>query len=137
VPVLEQVLEQYPEKVKLVVKNFPLGNHKFSFQAALAALAAQRQGKYWEYHDLLFMNYKNLNNEKILELARDLKLDMDKFQKDTKDLSLRAKVNQDVMDGRKAGVRGTPTVFINGRILRNRSLQGFKAMIDEELAKNK
>ena len=136
-PVLEQVLEQYPEKVKLVIKNFPLGNHKFSFQAALAALAAQRQGKYWEYHELLHLNYKKLNNEKILELASVLKMDMEKFQKDTKDLALRARVNQDMKDGRQAGVRGTPTVFINGRNLRNRSLQGFKAMIDEELAKNK
>lgn len=64
-------------------------------------------------------------------------MDMEKFQKDTKDLALRARVNQDMKDGRQAGVRGTPTVFINGRNLRNRSLQGFKAMIDEELAKNK
>lgn len=131
------MLEQYQGKVKLIVKNFPLGNHKFSFQAALASLAAQRQEKFWEYHDLLLLNYNKLNDEKILELARDLKLDMEKFQKDTKDSVLRARVNQDIRDGKMAGVKGTPTVFINGKNLRNRSFQGFKAMIEKELAKDK
>ena len=131
------MLEQYQGKVKLIVKNFPLGTHKFSFQAALASLAAQRQEKFWEYHDLLLLNYNKLNDEKILELARDLKLDMEKFQKDTKDSMLRARVNQDIRDGKMAGVRGTPTVFINGKNLRNRSFRGFKAIIEKELAKDK
>jgi protein-disulfide isomerase len=54
VPVLEQVLEKNPNQVKLVFKNFPLRNHKFAMEAAIAALAAEKQGKFWEFHDLLF-----------------------------------------------------------------------------------
>ena len=136
-PVLEQVLEQYPEQVKLVVKNFPLRNHKFAIQAAVASLAAERQGKFWEYHDILSENYNKINNEKIIEFAKVLKLNMKKFQNDMKDPELRARVHQDRRDGQKAGVRGTPTVFVNGKRLQNRRLAGFKAMIDRELAKQK
>lgn len=136
-PLLEQVFEQYPEDVKMVVENFPLRSHKFTVPAALASLAAERQGKYWEYHDLLFKNYNKINDQKIIEFAKVLKLDMKKFQNDMKDPELRARVNQDMRDGQKAGVRGTPTVFINGKRLQNLSLAGFKAMIEPELTGKK
>ena len=64
-PVLEQVLEKNPDKVKLVFKNFPLRNHKFAMPAATAALAAEKQGKFWEFHDLLFKDYNRLNEQKV------------------------------------------------------------------------
>ena len=104
------MFEQYPGKIKIVVKNFPLRSHKFSFQAAMASLAVNRQGKFWEYHDILHKNYKKINNEKIVEFAQTLNLDMEKFKTDIKDPELRAQVNQDMRDGHLAGVRGTPTV---------------------------
>ncbi|APG27157.1 hypothetical protein A7E78_04485 [Syntrophotalea acetylenivorans] len=69
VPLFKQVLETYPGKVKLVFKNFPLGMHKNSRAAATAALAAERQGKFWPLYDLLFENYNKLNPQKIHELA--------------------------------------------------------------------
>ena len=84
-PLLEQVLEKYPNEVKMVYKNFPLRNHRFARPAAIAALAAERQGKFWEFHDLLFENYNRLSAEKIQEIARELNLDMDKFEQDQKD----------------------------------------------------
>ena len=69
-PVFEQVLEKYPQDVKLVFKNFPLRNHKFAEKAAIAALAAGEQGKFWEFHDLLFKNYNKLSDQKIQEIAQ-------------------------------------------------------------------
>ena len=132
-PELEQVLERYPNQVKLVFKNFPLRNHKFAMQAAVAALAAEKQGKFWEFHDLLFKDYNRLNEQKIEEIAQQLKLNMEKFDKDRKDPQIMAMINRDIAEGNQAGVRGTPTVFINGRLLRNRSKAGFQELIEKAL----
>ncbi|MEJ2234244.1 MAG: thioredoxin domain-containing protein [Syntrophobacterales bacterium] len=134
-PVLEQVLEKNPNQVKLVFKNFPIRNHKFAMPAAIAALAAERQGKFWEFHDLLFKDYNRLNEQKVKEIAQKLKLDMDKFDKDRKDPQIKAMINRDVAEGNRAGVRGTPTVFVNGRLLRNRSPGGFQQLIEKALQK--
>jgi protein-disulfide isomerase len=135
VPLLEQVLEKYPDDVKIVFKNFPLRNHKFAMKAATAALAAERQGKFWEFHDLLFKNYNKLNDQKIREIALKLGLDQTEFEKKMKDPKITAMIRQDVREGAQAGVRGTPTIFINGRRLNNRSLKGLQAAIDKELQK--
>lgn len=134
-PVLEQVFEKYPDDVKIVFKNFPLRNHKFAIPASTAALAAESQGKFWEFHDLLFKNYNKLNDQKINEIAVGLGLDQTEFQKKIKDPKIAAKIRQDVQEGIQAGVRGTPTVFINGRRLNDRSLKGFQAAIDKEIQK--
>ena len=134
-PVLEQVLEKNPNQVKLVFKNFPIRNHKFAMPAAIAALAAEKQGKFWEFHDLLFKDYNRLNEQKVREIAQQLKLDMEKFEKDRKDPRIRAMINRDLAEGNRAGVRGTPTIFINGRLLRNRSMAGFQEMIQKALKK--
>jgi len=137
VPVLEQVLEKYPKDVKLVYKNFPLRSHKFAWPAAIAAHAAGKQGKFWEFHDLLFENYNRLNAQKVQEIARQLNLDLEQFEKDQKDPQIRALVNRDLSDGVGADVNATPTVFINGRRLRNLNAAGFQSMIEEELKKER
>ena len=134
-PVLEQVLEKNPNQVKLVFKNFPIRNHKFAMPAAVAALAAGKQGKFWEFHDLLFKDYNRLNEQKVNEIAQKLKLDIKKFEKDRKDPRIRAMINRDMAEGNRAGVRGTPTVFINGRLLRNRNPAGFQELIEKALKK--
>jgi len=132
------VLEQYPNDVKLVFKNFPLTRiHKFAMKAAVASQAANQQGKFWEYHDELFKNYNKLNDETFDETAQSLGLDMAQFKKDMENPALTALVQRDLKDGVDAGVRGTPTIFINGRLLQQRSLPGFKQVIDEELEKKK
>jgi protein-disulfide isomerase len=135
VPVLEQVLEKNPNQVKLVFKNFPLRNHKSAMPAAIAALAAEKQGKFWEFHDLLFKDYNRLNEQKVKEIAQQLNLDMEQFEKDRKDPTIRAMINRDVSEGNRVGVRGTPTVFINGRLLRNRNPAGFQELIEKALKK--
>ena len=134
-PVLEQVLEKYPEDVKVVFKNFPLRNHKFAMKAAVAALAAESQGKFWEFHDLLFENYNRINDQKIKDIALAVGLNQEEYEKKKKDPAITRQVRQDLSDGQKAGVRGTPTIFINGIRLRDRSLKGFQAAIDKQLEK--
>ena len=132
------MLEQYPNDVKLVFKNFPLTRiHKSAQNAAIAALAANQQGKFWEYHAELFKNYNNLNDAKFEEFAQSLGLNMEQFKQDMKNPALAAMVQRDLKDGVDAGVRGTPSIFVNGRQLQQRSLPGFKQAIDAELAKKK
>ena len=134
-PVLERVLEKNPDKGKIVFKHFPLRNHKFARRASIASIAAERQGKFWEFHDLLFKDYKLLNTQKVKEIAKQLNLDMEKFERDQKDPELGKIINRDLSEGSRIGVRGTPTIFINGRLLRNRSQTGFQAMIEKTLNK--
>ena len=131
------MLDKYPDNVKLVVKHFPLSNHKYAKTASKAALAANIQGKFWEFHRKLLKNYKVINEIKIQEIARELSLDMGKFTKDMKLPAIESLIARDVKYGREAGVRGTPAVFVNGKILKNRSLRGFNQMIVAELKKDK
>jgi protein-disulfide isomerase len=134
-PLLDHVVGKNKDRVKLVFKNFPLRSHQFAREAAAAALAAGKQGKFWEYHDRLFQNYNRLNHQVIQEQARQLGLDMPKFEKDMNDPQILQMINRDMQDGAKAGVRGTPTMFVNGLLLRNTSLEGFQAAIDKALEK--
>ena len=103
----------------------------------MAAHAAGKQGKFWEFHDVLFKNYNRLNVQKVQEIAQQLKLDPVQFKEDQKDPQIRALISRDLADAAKADVNSTPTVFINGRLLRNRSLAGFQSMIEKELKKNR
>lgn len=112
----------------------PLRFHKMAEPAARAALAAREQGKFWEFHDKLFAT-KKLSKTVIDQVATELQLDMDKFKKDMESAKIKAKIQKDMIDAQKAGVTGTPTAFINGRKPMQRSLEGFQAIIDEELAK--
>ena len=133
-PLFEQVLDKYPDSVKVVFKHYPLSFHKQALPAALASMAAAEQGKFWEYHDELFINQKSLAKEKYLEIAENLGLDLKKFSLDMMRPSLRQKIEQDVTEAQKAGVTGTPTIFVNGRKLKNRNIASLSKLIDEELA---
>lgn len=132
-PLLEQLLEKYPLQVKLVFKSFPLRKHAFAKKAAVAAFAARKQGKFWEYHDLLFENVDTLSDQKFRQLARELGLDLERFEKDINDLKIVARINQDIRLGARMGVRATPTVFINGRVSRGRTLDALQADVETEL----
>lgn len=137
-PLLEQLLEKYPTELRVVFKNFPIRSHKYAFTSAMAALAAGQQGKFWEFHDELFKNYNRLNDQKIQEIVKQLNLDQTKFNEDTKSPVEAARVRQDYEEGIRLGVRGTPTVFINGKQFRKkRSMKNMEAVIDEELEAGK
>ncbi len=132
---LDEVQKRYPERVRLVFKNFPLGSHKMARPAAVAALAAEMQGQFWPFHDRLFESQKQLSDEKIDTIAKDLGLDMNAFEKARKSPALVARVNRDFQQGQKHGVRGTPTIFVNGRRLENRSVKEFEQAIEQELSR--
>jgi protein-disulfide isomerase len=129
------VLEKYPGKVKVVFKNFPLRNHKMALPAATAAMAAGKQGKFWEYHDKVFENFRRLNEETLKQFAAELDLDMNRFDKDRASSEITSLINRDIREGSRIGVRGTPTLFINGKRLNQRSLEAFSAAIENELKK--
>ena len=126
------MLEKNPKTVKIVYKNFPIRSHKFAVEAAIAALAADRQGKFWDFHDELFKQYNKLNEEKIQEIAAKVKLDKAQFEKDRKDPLLLEQIKYDYNEGIRAGINSVPSVFVNGRKLKVRSLRGFQALIDKE-----
>jgi len=136
-PLLDQIVGQYPKEVKVVHKNFPLKSHQFSLPAAIAALAAHRQGKFWEMHDAIFANYASLSDEKLIEFAKNIGLDLDQFGKDRNDPRLQQEVQAELESGMKAEVRGTPTIFVNGRRVTSGGLEGIKSAIDKELHKVK
>jgi protein-disulfide isomerase len=136
-PLFEQVLDSYPESVKVVFKHYPLSFHQQALPAALASMAAAEQGRFWEYHDELFINQNSLGSEKYMEIAESLGLDLKKFSLDMMRPSLRKKIEQDVADAKKAGVTGTPAIFVNGRKLKKRDFSALSKLIDEELAAGK
>ncbi len=131
----DQVFARYPDKIKLVFKNFPLRVHKYAVNAAMAALAADKQGRFWEFHDLLFKYSKQLNDKKVEEIARQLGLDYELLNKDMNNPAIRRRLQQDMNDGIRAGVTGTPTIFVNGRELKKRSLENISKLIDEAVKK--
>jgi protein-disulfide isomerase len=135
VPQLEQLLKKYPGKVKLVFKNFPIRSHKYAVKAAAAALAAERQEKFWEFHDTLFENYNRLNDQKIQEIVGLLGLDETKFKEQQKNPAITERIRQDYEEGIRLGVRGTPTLFINGKKLRERGMKSMEAVVEKELQK--
>ncbi len=134
-PQLEQLLKKYPGKVKLVFKNFPIRSHQYAVKAAVAALAAEPQGKFWEFHDMLFSNYNRLNDQKIQEIVGLLGLDETKFKEQQKNPAILERIRQDYEEGIRIGVRGTPTIFINGKKLRDRGMESMEAVIEKELQK--
>jgi protein-disulfide isomerase len=129
------VLENNAGKVKLVFKNFPLRSHKYAMKAAMAALAADNYGKFWQFHDQLFNEYDKLNDQKFKEIARNLGLNVKEFEKEMKNPKIVTKIQKDVLDGREAGITGTPTIFVNGRRLKDFSPNGLQMLIDKELEK--
>ncbi len=113
------MLEQYPNELKYVVKHFPLSSHKLATEAAMAVLAAGNQGKFWEFHSRLLESYNQLSQQKILEIAGNLGLNLEKFNQDRVSPVLHRIIQEDIANGEKVGVRGTPTVFLNGKRVRN------------------
>lgn len=128
------MLEKYPKKVKLVHKFFP-HSREFSLKAATAALAADEQGKFWEFHDKLFENQGALNGSMVIEIAEMLKMDVDRFRKKMQDPAIGELIDRDLNDARELDIRRTPQVYINGRLLKELSFSGLVDAIDRELKK--
>ena len=133
-PLMEQVMQAYPKDVKRVYKQFPLTSiHPNALPASKAAVAAGKQGKFWEMHAKLFGNQRELSPENYKKWAEELKLDMARFEKDLASPEVQGSIDKDMQEARAADVTGTPTIFVNGKRLQQRSIEGFKAAIDAAL----
>ncbi len=131
--VLREVIESYPQQVRVVFKQMPLAIHPNAFKAAQASLCASRQGKFWEYHDRLF-NSTGITGGSLFEYAAETGLSTTAFRACLDSDETRAQVLKDMQEARRANVQGTPTFIINGKLLRGAtSLENFKSAIDEEL----
>jgi protein-disulfide isomerase len=128
------IMAAYPSDVKLVFKQFPLDMHPHAEMAAEAALAANDQGKFWEMHDKLFANASHLSKETIFAVAESIGLDMMRFTRDMESGRFRPAVQADLTEGDKAGVFGTPSLFIDGKPYRGPVILSIlKPILDGEL----
>ena len=122
--------------MKIVFKHLPLAMHKNAKPAAAATEAAHRQGKFWEMHDLVFANQRQLSAEKYYEFAGTLGLDVAKFKKDFASAEIKKVVDTDAKEANSLGVTGTPAFFINGSFLSGaKPFEAFKEVIDKELGR--
>ncbi|WP_141593804.1 MULTISPECIES: thioredoxin domain-containing protein [unclassified Myxococcus] len=136
VPTLKQLEDQYGGKIKVAFKNQPLPFHANAKLAAAAALAANEQGKFWEYHDKLFANQRALDRASLEKYAQELGLNVDKFKAALDQGKFNAQIEADMAQASSVGASGTPTFFINGRTLVGaQPVDAFKRVIDEELKK--
>jgi len=136
-PTLKSLLAKYPGKLSLAYRDFPLrGMHGQAELGAESSRCAAEQGKFWEYHDLLFDNPEKLNRAGLAELARAAKLDEQQFASCLDSGKQRAAVERDLQEGIRAGVMGTPGVFVNGTLLSGAQPESvFEKLIDAELAR--
>jgi protein-disulfide isomerase len=132
-PLLEEIVKEYTGKVKLVVRDFPLDQHAHAVKAAEAAEAAREQGKYWEYTALIFKNQSALEVDKLKEYATNVGLDRKKFDAALDSGKYSDQVQQDLQEGYKLGVNSTPTVFINGRKIKDRTRESLKSAVEAAL----
>lgn len=137
---IKQALKEYPGKVKLIYKHFPLATiHKNSFLAAKVSEAASNQGKFWEMHSKLFENQEKWGqSDNSLDFfktyAKELKIDEKTFLKDIESKEVEAKVTKDQDEGTKNGINSTPTFFVNNkRVDYKGNYESLKQAIDDEL----
>lgn len=131
VPIIKQVKEENPD-VKFVYRQFPLTQvHEFAQLAAEASLAAHAQGKFWEYHDVLFANQSQLARSDLGAHANTLGLDLDRFNRELDEGMYRDAVQKSITDGNIVGVQGTPSLYINNvPYLGQNSVAAIQAAID-------
>lgn len=141
----DKLLEDYPNNVKVVFRHFPLAGHSHAQTAAQVVEAAGDQGKFWEMHDLLFLNQDEWGSSipraktrnEVLEIfegyARELELNVEEFLEALKSNKHMAVINRDMSDGRAAGVTGTPQFYVNGLRISSPSYEEITAQIERAL----
>ena len=132
-PSLERIVKENAGKVRLVTRDFPLTQHAEAFKAAEAAEAAREQGKYWEYVHVLMQNQSSLGVEKLKRFAGELGLDRARFDAALDSGKFTETVQRDVEEGMKLGLKGTPSLFINGRRVTAKSYDDLKASVEAAL----
>jgi protein-disulfide isomerase len=131
-PILDSLARLHPNEVKVIFKHFPLSFHPQAKAAAAAAIAAGKQGKFFEFRYKVAPHFKDFKDSVYLGVAKEIGLNMEQFKKD---MALSPEVNaileEDQQLGRKIGVEGTPTIFVNGRLAQDRSLEFFERLIQQ------
>ena len=127
---IDALLQEYPNELKHVFKNYPLSFHKRAEPTARACLAAGLQGKYWEMQALVFANPRALEDSDLKLYAAEIGLDVARFERDFDSQAVKARVTTDMREAQKAQVTGTPTLFLNGKRVRDRSPQAMKQEIE-------
>ena len=135
-PTLKQIMDTYKDDVKIVWRNEPLSFHPNAMPAAKAAMAAHKQGKFWQMHDLMFAHQQELSDAKYAEWAMQIGLDFPRWQKDKDSPEVAAQIQKDNSYGQSVGADGTPSFFINGRFISGAMpFDSFKTVIDEQIKK--
>lgn len=133
--VLKQIFDKYKEKVRLIWKDYPdrdIGSA--SFQASLAGRCADEQGKFWEYHSLLFANNKQLNKDKFIELAKSFNLNIDKFEKCLSGFKYQREIKDNITEANALDIPGVPFIYVNDQeVLGELSFEELEKMIEAEL----
>jgi protein-disulfide isomerase len=132
---LDKVFAEYGDKVQFSYRHLPLPNHRFAFKAAQASVCADQQGKFWDYHSKLFKATRELSTETLAEIARELKLDPAQYAGCMSGEASRKIVSADVQEAMRLGITSTPTLFVNGRLVRGAAPpEELKKILAEELA---
>ncbi|MEP6944558.1 MAG: thioredoxin domain-containing protein [Acidobacteriota bacterium] len=135
-PLLKQAMAMFPGKIRFVVRDFPLESiHENAFRAALAAGAANLQGKFFDYSEILYTHQDALDAASLKKYAAELGLNAKQFELDFNSEKVAAEVRKDIADGKGYGINSTPTIYINGIKARDLSVAGFKAAIERALKK--
>ena len=137
IPTLGQLESKYGEKIKLVFRDFPIESlHPGATKAHEAARCANEQGKFWAYHDKLFATPPKSSPETFKELAKEIGLNPSAFETCLNSDKYQTAINEDIGEGNRVGVTGTPAFFINGRLISGaQPLEAFARIIDDELAR--
>jgi protein-disulfide isomerase len=138
-PTIEKLVSDYQDKVRLEFYHYPLVTiHPNSLNAALAAICAEKQEKFWKLHDKMFANQQALGKTDIEKYAREIGLDMEEFQKCISDQSTIKRLNEDVEKGKELRIKGTPSFKIGNTLISGlRSYEELKNILEEELAQAK
>lgn len=135
-PVLKEVMNGYADKIRFVVRDFPLeAIHENAYNAALAANAANAQGKFFEYTEILYQNQDKLDDVSLINYAAQINLNVKQFEADLKSKKFASDVEKDIADGKTLGITGTPSIYVNGVKVRNFSAESFRRAIDAALKK--
>ena len=126
-PVIQTLQQILASELRYIFRNFPLPNvHSDAIEAAVAAEAAARQGKFWQMHNRILENQKFLNHASFSRFAEEIELDLAGFERDRQNRQIFSKITDDLACGIKSGVNGTPTFFLNG--LRYNGFNDFKSL---------
>lgn len=135
-PVLRQLVDEFPNDVRVVMKHYPLSQHTNARLAATASVAAHMQGKFWPYSEKVWENSEFLTPALLEKLAKEVGLDVAKWRKDSESEAANAVVERDKAQGGAAGIRSTPTIYVNGKLFTDgRDVESLRDWVTEELGR--